>query len=282
MKIGIDLGGTNMRIGQVVDGVIINKKIAPSPSAMEFKKSIAYFFEQLEECVTPDCYSIGIGVPSIVDIKNGIVYNVTNIPSWREVLLKEIVEDRFNIPVFVDNDANCFAMGESRCGLGRNLNNMIGLTLGTGVGAGVILNSHLYNGSNGGAGEIGDLPYLDGVFEDYCGSTFFTKYHNSTAMGICCEASKGEKWALSVWKEYGIHLGNLMKAILFTYDPEGIVVGGGISNAYPYFINSVYEVLKSFPYPKTIENLMVKRTENPDIAILGAASLDMSINNNRT
>ena len=272
MQIGVDLGGTNIRIGQVVNGVIVEKKSAKSMSEMNLDESIAYFMQQLHGLVSPHCCSIGIGVPSVVDVDRGVVYNVTNIPAWHEIELKRLVEERFGIPTFINNDANCFALGEGHYGEGKGMKSMIGLTLGTGVGAGIIINHQLYNGNNAGAGEVGDIPYLDGVYEEYCASGFF-KRMGTTGRELCEQANRGDEEALKGWSEYGAHLGNLIKTILFAYDPDGIILGGGIANAYPFFIEAVRQSLKSFPYQKSVDNLIIKQTKNPDIAILGAASL---------
>ena len=272
MQIGIDLGGTNIRIGQVSDGMIVNKISVKSLSEMELGESLEYFLNRLDGLVTPLCCSIGIGVPSVVDVDRGVVYNVTNIPAWREVELKKLVEERFGIPTFINNDANCFALGESNYGEGKGMKNIIGLTLGTGVGAGIIINHQLYNGNNAGAGEVGDIPYLDGVYEDYCASKFFIQ-RGTTGKELFERANSGEAAPIGLWKEYGTHLGNLIKTILFAYDPAAIILGGGIAHAYPYFIESVHQTVASFPYPKTIANLSIKPTRNEDIAILGAASL---------
>ena len=273
MRIGIDLGGTNIRIGQVKDGDIIKKVSAPSPSRQGLEESIAYLKQTIDECITPECESIGIGVPSVLDSEKGIVYNVTNIPSWIEVPLKDILESHYNLPVYINNDSNCFTLGEKRFGEGKPFGNMVGITLGTGVGAGIIINHELYSGSNTGAGEIGCVPYLESTYEDYCGSNFFTKYHQITGAKAAELATVKDPIALQIWKEYGIHLGNLIQATLFVYDPDAIIFGGGIASAYPFFCHAMKEAMQSFPYPQSLKNLQIRLSVNPDIAILGAAAL---------
>ncbi len=273
MKLGIDLGGTNIRIGKMEEGEIIQKISAPSPSKMNLEESLIYLKSVIAPLVSDGVAGIGIGVPSVVDVDRGIVYNVTNIPSWEEVHLKEILQKEFNIPVCVNNDANCFALGESKYGEGKPFANMLGVTLGTGVGAGVVINNELYNGSNTGAGEIGCMRYLDNVYEHYCGSEFFTTYHNTTGKEAAVRAKNNDPEALKIWDEYGNHLGELIQAILYAYDPEAIVFGGGITDAFPYFSKSMNESFKTFYYPKTIEKLQIRISRNPDIAILGAVAL---------
>ncbi|MDL2221136.1 ROK family protein [Parabacteroides sp. OttesenSCG-928-N08] len=273
MKLGIDLGGTNIRIGKMQEGVIIEKRTAPSPAKMGLEESLDYLKEFIRPLVTPDLEGIGIGVPSVVDVKQGIVYHVTNIPAWVEVPLKKILEEEFGVPVYINNDANCFAMGESRYGEGQAFENMLGVTLGTGVGAGVILNRQLYNGSNTGAGEIGCMRYLDRIYEHYCGSEFFSTYHNTTGREAARLAREGDAKALKIWEEYGEHIGELVQAILYAYDPDAIVFGGGITDAYPLFSESMRRNLSGFMYPESLKKLKICISTNPDIALLGAIAL---------
>jgi len=273
MILGIDLGGTNIRIGQIVDGQIRHKVSAPSPSKMNLEESIKYMKATIAHLITPQVKGIGIGVPSVLDIEEGIVYNVTNIPAWEEVHLKKVLEDEFHIPVYINNDSNCFTLGEKRFGEGKPYNNIVGVTLGTGVGAGVVVDNELYGGSNTGAGEIGCIQYLESTYEHYCGSEFFSTYYHTTGEEIANRAKNNDKEALKIWDEYGKHIGELIHAILFAYDPDAIIFGGGITDAYIFFEGSMRERMKQFPYPNSLKNLQIKISKNPDIAILGAAAL---------
>lgn len=157
MKIGVDLGGTNVRAALMDGTTVVRKEKAPCPAKGTQEEVIEAIAALIEPLVCEEVTSIGIGVPSVVDTKRGIVYNVANIPSWQEVHLKDIFEERFGIPVHINNDANCFALGESRFGQGRGYKDVVGVTLGTGVGSGIMIGGHLYEGRNAGAGEIGCL-----------------------------------------------------------------------------------------------------------------------------
>ncbi len=273
MKLGIDLGGTSVRIGKLQDGKLVEKVTAPSPSKLDLAESVAYMKDFIAPFVSADTEGIGIGVPSVVDVKQGIVYNVTNIPAWQEVHLKAILEDAFHVPVYINNDANCFAMGEHKYGEGQGFNDMLGVTLGTGVGSGLIFNGKLYNGSNTGAGEIGCMRYLDHIYEHYCGSEFFTTYHQTTGKEAAGRARLNDPQALKIWAEFGNHIGELVQAILYAYDPEAIVFGGSIAGAFPLFSESMYKNLESFMYPNSLERLQIRISSNPDIALLGAVAL---------
>ncbi len=273
MKIGIDLGGTNMRVG-LVDGLaLVKKEVSPCPAQESSDKVLAQLEELVERSMCAEVEGIGIGVPSVVDAEQGIVYNVANIPSWKVVPLKRLLEERFSVPVSINNDSNCFALGVKRFGEGREFHSMVGMTIGTGVGAGIIINDTLYSGRNTGAGEVGSLPYLDYDFEHYCSSGFFVRYHGMTGMEAGIRAAKGDLQALEIWNEFGAHLGELMKSVLFAYDPEAIVVGGGIASAFTYYESSMWKAMSGFPYQETVKRVKILVSQVEDAALLGASAL---------
>ena len=149
--IGIDLGGTNIRGGKVEQHrlhSIHSRKLNAGGSADEVLEDL---FELTAEVMDPSCQGIGIGVPGLVDLEEGVVYDVVNIPSWIRMELKQRMEERFKIPVAVNNDANCFALGEFYFGKGKGASSMAGLTIGTGLGCGIIIDGRLYSGKNCGA-----------------------------------------------------------------------------------------------------------------------------------
>ena len=213
-----------------------------------------------------------MGVPSVVDTTRGIVYNVANIPSWQEVHLKDIFEERFGIPVHINNDANCFALGESRFGQGRGYKDIVGVTLGTGVGSGIMIGGHLYEGRNAGAGEIGCLSYLDKDYESYCSTPFFVS-HNTSGAELAAKAQAGDAEALALWDDFGDHIGELVKAVLFAYDPEAIIFGGGIAAGHPYFEKAMHETVQTFPY-ETAKDVKILFSEDGDMGLYGASVLD--------
>jgi glucokinase len=273
MFIGVDLGGTNIRAGITEDGVITAVKQIFLTDKESLQKTLSQLTAIIRSLLRPEVKGIGIGVPSVVDIKNGIVFDVVNIPSWQRVELKKILEAEFKIPVFVNNDVNCFALGEHQYGQAKSFSSFVALALGTGLGAGIIINDFLYPGNNCGAGEIGSLPYLDKNFEFYTSSTFFESIHSATALEVHDSAVKGEKEALKIWNEYGFHLGNVMKAVVYTYDPEAIILGGSISKAYPFFEDAMKKALSDFQFPETIKRLKILKSNVENIALLGAAAL---------
>ena len=173
--LGIDIGGTSFKIGQVENGVIVNQISRTVDNKATESDTLLSLLEGIDSIINSDVTSIGIGVPAVVDSLTGIVYDVQNIPSWKKVPLKEIVIKRYNLPVYINNDANCFTLGEKIFGKAKDYENFIGLSIGTGIGMGIIINNNLYNGVLCGAGEVGMLPYKDGILEDYSSSLFFLK-----------------------------------------------------------------------------------------------------------
>ena len=271
MKIGVDLGGTNIRAGLMDGTELIRKEKVSCPAQGSESEVIEAVAGLIGKLVSEDVDAIGIGVPSVVDTAKGIVYNVANIPSWVEVHLKDILEERFDIPVFINNDSNCFTLGESRFGAGKEYKDMVGVTLGTGVGSGIMIGGHLYEGRNAGAGEIGCLAYRDKDFESYCSTPFFVS-HNTSGAGLAARAEAGDAEAIALWDEFGGHIGELVKAILFAYDPEAIVFGGGIAAGHPHFEKAMRRTIETFPY-ETGKDVKIFFSDNGDMAIYGASEL---------
>lgn len=272
MKLSIDLGGTNIRIAQVEDGKCLNKVSVACLAQQDASTVLSQLSRLIGEMMNETVDGIGIGVPSIVDSEKGIVYNVANISSWKEIHLKEILENEFKVAVAINNDSNCFALGESLYGEGQPYANMVGVTIGTGIGAGVVIDHRLYCGQYVGAGEVGSFPYLDSDFEHYC-SSFFFKRHDTTGVSAAEKAKLGDRTALDIWKEFGMHLGNLMKVILFAYAPQAIVLGGGIVSAFPFFKDAMEDAMQSFPYKIISDNVRVVASSRKDSSLLGASAL---------
>lgn len=272
MKLVIDLGGTNIRIAQVAEGQCLRRNSVACPATQGVDVILMQLIELVESMMDESVEGIGIGVPSIVDTTRGIVYDAMNIASWKEVHLKELLENRFNVSVAVNNDSNCFALGESLFGSGRSYENMVGITIGTGIGMGVIIRRSLYGGAYTGAGELGALPYLDADYEYYCSSGFF-KRRNTTGATEAEKALNKDSDALLLWQEFGKHMGQLVKAVLFAYSPQLIVLGGGIASAFPFFKETMYDAFKDFPYPRIVADVKIVVSQLQDASLLGASAL---------
>ena len=273
MRIAIDLGGTNVRVATVLSdgkiGRIISEPTLASGSEDEVLEHICRLIDNL---MTPDVDGIGIGVPSVVDTEKGIVYNVVGIPSWKEIRLKDILEERYHVNVALDNDCNCFALGVTRFGKDGPHKEAFCATLGTGVGGSLVVDGHLYRGRNAGAGEIGSIPYLDKDYEYYCSSRFFVG-KGTTGKDAAIAAAAGDPDAKAIMDEFGGHIGKLVQMIMFAYDPLVIILGGSIAKAFTLYSESMWKVINEFPYPKSVENLNLYATDLDNPGILGAALL---------
>lgn len=273
--IGVDLGATNVRGAVVIDkelSPIVGKRIRSNGSVEDVLEDIYEIVDQLLE-QNGTVQAIGIGVPSICDVELGIVYNVLNIPSWKEVHLKKAMQERYNLPVYVNNDANCFAVGEYYFGKGQGHKSMIGLIMGTGLGAGIIINRHLYAGHNCGAGEFGFIPYGETMLEYYATGSFFNVTKGVDGEATYKKALEGDTEALALYREMGTAVGYTVKTIMYTYDPELIVLGGSARHGYQFFQETMWKEINTLAFPKSIERIKIERSELHNSAIIGAAAL---------
>lgn len=271
--LGLDIGGTKISSGLNDEGKIYERKEIGTPYNSPKNDILEAIAQHIGTYLPYHFKAIGIGIPGLVDSRKGIVYNLANIPSFQRVRLKDFLEERFRVPVYINNDANCFALGEYKFGPANIHSHVVGVTLGTGIGTGVIADSKLYAGNLCGAGEWGGVPYLDKTFEDYCSSKFFKNHHGESAKKLAKKALEENKEAVLAFEKYGEHLGNLIQRILFTFSPEAIVLGGSIRKAYPLFKTRMFETLNNFPYKPLTDSLQIYVSEMDDAAILGAIAL---------
>lgn len=269
MKIGIDIGGTTIGAGLVDNGKVISRTDGASfPAGASLDATLDQLSLRIADLLNPAVDSIGIGVPSVVDPLEGIVYDTANIPSWKKVHLKAYLESRFGVTVKIDNDANCFAMGAAVTANAMK-DVLVAVTLGTGVGVGIVAGGRLLRGRCCGAGELCCLPYKDGVIEDYTSSKFFSSL-GTTAY----DASLNLADSQGIFDEFGEHLGWLTSVILYAYDPHVVVYGGGIARSFDCFAPALRESLnRYFAYTGNLAGLRLQASTDSDAAIIGAAML---------
>lgn len=271
--IGVDIGGTTITAGLVTGEKIIRRSVVDTPFDRPQHEVLQAVYQAVEEIFDPEVAGIGIGVPGLVDLQEDLVLDVMNIPSWDSLPLREMVSDYFNKPVYVNNDANCYAVGEKYFGKGKPFSNFVGLTIGTGLGAGIIINNRLYSGRLCGAGEFGNIYYRDRIMEAYASGQFF-RDKNLDGKLMYKRASIGDPVALRMFEEFGAHLGRAIANIMFALAPEAIILGGSVSMAYKYFSESMHEFLDdNFPYRRLYNQLVLEVSDVPDMGVLGAGSL---------
>jgi glucokinase len=173
----------------------------------------------------------------------------------------------------VNNDANCFALGEKHFGQGKNYESIAGVIIGSGMGAGLILNGKLYEGPNCGAGEVGMLPYRESIIEHYCSEIFFNRRQNITGTEALKLASSGNTEVKALFDEFGVHLGMALEAIIYAYDPEIIILGGELSTGYQFFKSTMYSSLESFAFRHSLSNLRIEVSDDDYSTVKGAATL---------
>ena len=272
--IGVDLGGTNMRAGRIRGNQLEAEASFPTPAdAQTQEETIEALIRVIEAVWNAEIQAMGIGVPSVVDRAKGIVYNVANIPHWEEVPLKAILESRFGVSVLVDNDANCFALGERIFGVGQEYANFVGLTIGTGLGGGIIQQGKLLADANCGSGEFGTLPYKEQTLEYYCSGSFFQNVYGVSGKAMYERALQGDAEALAAYRQLGFYVADAIKFVVLTVDPEMIVFGGSVAEAHALFEASMWEGLQDFPYPNSIKRLKVCFSTLRNPGLFGAASL---------
>ncbi len=271
--LGIDMGGTNIRAGLVNEHKIKSITSRRVNGKGSIKEVLQDVFNLTDDLIHSSVTSIGIGVPALVDLEEGIVYDAVYIPSWKEVPLKKLMEERYHLPVLINNDANCFALGEFYFGKGKGVSPMIGLTIGTGLGSGIIINKKLYAGKNCGAGEFGMVDYLDKCYEYYASGQFFQNVYQMDGEVVFNLAAKSDRRAIKMYEQMGMHLGNAIRMIMYTYDVELIILGGSVRHAWPYFSKTMWQQIKTFAFKRSIERLKIEISELQNSGILGAAAL---------
>ncbi len=271
--IGVDLGGTKVKAARIQDSAVLEDY----QINITAKGSQDDVLNEIRECIsqiwTPEVEGIGIGVPSVVDLEKGIVYDVQNIPSWKEVHLGEFLTNHFDVPTVVNNDANCFALGEKYFGKARAYSNVVGVIMGTGMAGGIIINGTLHSGVNCAAGEFGCMPYRDSIYENYCSGQYFMREYGLKGEEVSARAADGDTEALAIYETFGKHVGNAMKSIFYALDPEIIILGGSVSKAFPYFGKSMRETINSNVFQNMAPTFRVELSENDLSYVLGAAAL---------
>ena len=270
--IGVDIGGTKITAALIEDDKIVKEFTCTTPFDKEKLVIVDAVSQAISQVFDSEIMGIGIGVPGLVDLQNNLVLDVINIPSWDVVPLKKLLEDKFVKPVFVNNDSNCFALGEKHFGKGKPYGNFVGVTLGTGLGAGIIINNHLYSGQLGGAGEFGNIYYLDSNIENYCSGMFF-KNRNLNGQVLSDKAKSGDREAQKLFDELGTHISHGLANILFALAPEAIILGGSVSQSYPLFEKAMRIAFEDFPFRKMYEDLKIEVSSESNSAVLGASSL---------
>jgi glucokinase len=311
MYAGIDIGGTSIKYGIVsADGEVLQQASAPTnPSSG--KDAIIDQLQSIVRKLAPQAKSVGVGFPSVVNPKDGCVYHPPNLPGWGIVPLVELLQSVSTVPLAVDNDANVAGLAESELGAGKDASHFLYVTLGTGVGGCIIVGNRIFTGERGGGGEVGHIvidmhasleaslaagkhAFQTGTLEELVGragliamgKSFAEQYpashlhqHLQSAGQLDVKdisecAVRGDAAALACLERAGTVLGLGLCSLLAVLDMRVVVVGGGVSQSHPIFLDTARAVLRTRSLPTIAAESEIRTARYGSTAgLVGAAML---------
>lgn len=306
-RIGVDLGGTNIAVGLVNEKYQIVEAVSVPTNASRSVEQVVDSIGGAIECVmekaritVDNCSLIGVGAPGTCDVERGIVICSYSL-SWNDVPLSSMLQKRFGIPVRLDNDANCAALAEVKAGAAKGYRNVVLVTLGTGIGTGIVINGSIYSGLKGNGTEMGhvlidydgELCFCGrrGCWDTYASATALIVQAKRAASGrpesvlnrlpeitgksVFDAAKQGDITAKAVVKKYCEYLALGISNIVNALAPEMILLGGGISREGELIINPIRDYIKEYCFDTREEGLPVLGVASMgnDAGIVGAASL---------
>jgi len=267
--IAVDIGGTNLKGAIVKDGNKIMNNVSVPTKGFKNRNALINGILSLIRSLLRESgiakknvAGVGIGAAGLIDSKKGVIRRLVNIKGFNNVPLKAICENKTGLKTYLDNDVNVMTLGELHHGAGKGAQNMLCITLGTGVGGGIVVNGKLYRGSCLSAGEIGHMPLNEsgprcncggfGCMEKFVGNNYIIqiakRYVKSgkktkikalvkgnlekiTPKIISKAAKRNDKVANAIWSEIGTHLGVTLSGVINLLNPDRIVIGGGVAGA---------------------------------------------------
>jgi glucokinase len=305
--IGIDLGGTKIGVGVVgADGTVIVSDYQPTDAAKGQDAVIERVITGVDrvlaaaELRSDDVAAVGIGAPGPLDIPRGLLTEPPNLPGWHNVPLRQIVADRTGFPAFLENDANAAAIGEYLYGAGRGTRNMVYVTVSTGIGGGLILDGRIYHGVSGGAGEIGHTTILPqgphcgcgnrGCLEALASGTAIAREGQElvecgvptriaagtdgpvTAKDVVDAMHDGDPYAADIVHRAMAYLGIGMANLVNLFNPDRIVIGGGLSALGEELLDPVRRGIQIHAFPSAVSQVTVLLAAlGASVGIVGAA-----------
>ncbi len=311
--IGVDIGGTNIKFVHISEkGEVLTSLTEPTPSGPRLSpdniKNV--LIKVLKSILKENIVGIGFGIAGLIDRKNGTVIESPNIPAFKRFPAKEIFEKEFSLPVVVENDANTYAYGEKWIGTGKNFNNFALLTLGTGIGGGMIYKGELFEG----AVEVGHTVIEPqgrfctcgsfGCLESYASgraivdiATSSLEKGTKSMLADCCDgnfykitpslvhetALDGDSLSREIFREVGRYLGIGIANLVNIFSPEAVILGGGLIGAWDMFIEELKkEVFKRAFAPLSANVEILKATLKGDGGATGAAGLVFKVTEQST
>lgn len=282
-RIGIDVGGTNVKIALVDDnGKIIYSNSVPTYAKMGYEYTVNNIKQAIRDLMketnttTSDIEGIGFDFPGQVDCKTGVVKLAPNIPGWVNVPIAQMIEDEFHIPTRIDNDVRCAALGELKFGAGRGCENFICITVGTGIGSGIVINGKVVRGATNAAGELGHIklqmnggpicgcgdtgcleafasgPAIVAMAQDYIKGGKSTKFREMAAAEggeitpymVAKAAEEGDPVAKRIFEIVGEYIGIGLTSVINLLNPERVIIGGGVAESGELLLAPIRKTIK--------------------------------------
>lgn len=282
-RIGIDVGGTNVKIALVDDnGKIIYSNSVPTYAKMGYEYTVNNIKQAIKDLMketntTPsDIEGIGFDFPGQVDCKTGVVKLAPNIPGWVNVPIAQMIEDEFHIPTRIDNDVRCAALGELKFGAGRGCENFICITVGTGIGSGIVINGKVVRGATNAAGELGHIklqmnggpicgcgdtgcleafasgPAIVAMAQEYIKGGKSTKFREMAAVEggeitpymVAKAAEEGDPVAKRIFEIVGEYIGIGLTSVINLLNPERVIIGGGVAESGELLLGPIRKTIK--------------------------------------
>lgn len=310
-RIGVDIGGTNIKIALVdFDGKIAYSNTVPTRAEMGYEAGVNNIKQAIKDLMqetnqdSKTIEAIGFGLPGQIDYKSGIVKNLPNIPGWVDIPLAKMIEDEFSIPTRLDNDVRCAALGELNFGAGKGCENLICITVGTGIGSGIVLNGKLVRGASNAAGEIGHIkmsindgplcgcgdfgcfeayasgPAIVTLAKEYISGGKSAKYKEMAADGIITPyivaqaALQGDSVSIQIFKQIGKIIGVGLTSVVNLLNPEKIIIGGGVADAGDILFKPIRKTIEERAMPIQANSLKVVPAQLANTAgVIGASLL---------
>ena len=282
-RIGIDVGGTNVKIALVdKSGKIIYSNSVPTYAKMGYEYTVNNIKQAIKDLmketntIAKDIDGIGFDFPGQVDYKTGVVKLAPNIPGWVNVPIAQMIEEEFHIPTRIDNDVRCAALGEMKFGAGQGCENFVCITVGTGIGSGLVVNGQLVRGASNAAGEIGHIklqmkdglicgcgdtgcleayasgPSIVAMAQDYIKGGKSTKFREMAAAEggeitpymVAKAAEAGDPVAKRIFEIVGEYIGIGLTSVINLLNPEKVIIGGGVAEAGDLLLNPIRKTIK--------------------------------------
>ena len=309
-RIGVDVGGTNVKLALVdLNGKIVYSNTTPTRADLGYEHSIANIQNAIEELMKEtntnkeSIEAIGFGFPGQIDYKEGIVRLLPNMPGWVEIPVAKIMQDKFGIPTKLDNDVRVATLGELKYGAGKGCENLVCITVGTGIGSGLVFNGKLIRGANNAAGEIGHIKMTMGdgpicgcgdygCFEAYASGPSIVAEAKEYIKGgksskfkelateelspyiVAQAALQGDVVAKRIFTKMGEIIGLGLSSVVNLLNPEKVIIGGGVADAGDILFNPIRETISKRAMPIQGSNVKIVPAELGNTAgVIGASLL---------